>query len=213
MKRLSIFLATALLAIASNTALASRIVVNHDEWTLSNFGFSQSPDAGIFADNVARFFNDGNPGNFHAYSTNFGLVETSLASAMSGAGHTYTTGTGISFDLSGLQAFDGIFVAGQATGLNPLVLVDYVNAGGSVYLVGGTGNFGGAAGEAAFWNSFLNPFGMEFQTSYNGFNGNFNVQPAPHPIFNNVNTLYENNGNTVLGLAALNPNTSIYFIV
>ncbi len=211
MKRFSILIATSFLAIFATTSLAGRIVVNHDEWTLSNTGFGNSPDAAIFVDNVAQFFTGGGTGSFHAYSINFGLNEPSLASAFSSAGHTYSTGTGITFDLAGLQAFDGIFVAGQATGLDPLVLVDYVNAGGSVYLAGGTGNFGGAAGEAAFWNSFLNSFGMEFQTGYNGFGGNFNVQPAPHPIFDNVETLYENNGNTVLELVAIDPNTSIYF--
>ena len=211
MKRITIFAATTLFVILSNTALAGRIVVNHDEWTLSDFGFTQSPDAGTFADNVAQFFTGGGSGAFHAYSNNFGLTEASLASALSGAGHTYTTGTGISFDLAGLQAFDGIFVAGPAAGLDTAVLVNYVNAGGSVYLAGGTAAFGGAQNEANFWNDFLNSFGMEFQTNFNGLSSNFNVQPSPHPIFDNVSTLYENNGNTVLQLAVIDPNTTIYF--
>lgn len=211
MKRFLIFIATALFAILANTALAGRIVVNHDEWTLSNPGFSLSPDASIFADNVAQFFTGGGAGTFHAYSTNFGLNESSLAAALSGAGHTYTTGTGPSFDLAGLQAFDGIFVAGPAAGLDTAVLADYVNAGGSVYLAGGTGSFGSPLAEANFWNSFLNLFGMEFETTFNRLGGSFNVQAEPHAIFNNVDTLYENNGNTVLELAAINPNTNIYF--
>lgn len=210
MQRFSILIATILFAVLANPALAGRIVVNHDEWTLSDLGFTQSPDAGIFADNVANFFTGGGAGTFHAFSTNFGLTQTSLATALN-AGHTYTTGTGITFDLAGLQAFDGIFVAGPATGLDTGVLVDYVNAGGSVYLAGGTGVFGSAPLEADFWNDFLNPFGMEFHTTFNLLTSNFNVQPAPHPIFNNVSTLYENNGNTVLELVAIDPNTNIYF--
>lgn len=32
-------------ACMANTAIAGKIVVNHDEWTLSNAGFVQSPDA------------------------------------------------------------------------------------------------------------------------------------------------------------------------
>ena len=211
MRRFTILLSAAFLAIFANVALAGRIVVNHDEWTLSNVGFSNSPTTGTFVDNVAQFFTGGGTGTFHAYSTNFGLIESSLATAFASAGHTYSVGTGITFDLTGLQAFDGILVAGDATGLDTSVLVDYVNAGGSVYLAGGTGEFGGSVGEATFWNNFLNQFGMEFETFYNGFNSSFPVQPSPHPIFDDVETLFDFNGNSVLKLVALDPNVSIFF--
>lgn len=211
MKQFSKIFSTFLLAAFANTALAGMIVVNHDEWTLSNAGFSNSPDAGIFADNVAQFFTGGGAGSFHAYSNNFGLTQSSLVSALTDAGHTYSVGSGIDFDVSTLQGFDGIFVAGAAAGLDASVLVDYVNAGGNVYLAGGTGNFGGALGEANFWNDFLNPFGMAFQSPYNLLlSDNFDVSSAPHQIFDGVSTLFENNGNTVLDLVVLD-DANIYF--
>ena len=210
MKQFSKIVGTFLFAAFANTALAGMIVVNHDEWTLSNTGFSQSSDAGIFADNVAQFFTGGGVGNFHAYSTNFGLTQSSLTTALGNAGHTYSTGTAPSFDVGSLLAFDAIFVAGPAAGLNALTLVDYVNAGGNVYLAGGTGVFGSGAAEANFWNQFLNPFGMAFQTKFNGLGGNFDVSSAPHEIFNNVSTLFENNGNTTLDLV-VSDDANVYF--
>ena len=184
------------MTVGVGTAWAGKIVVNHDEWTLSNTGFSSAPDAAVFADNVARFFTGGGVGNFHAFSGNFGLTGSSLATAMSNAGHTWTVGTGITFDLATLQTYDGIFLAGTTAGVNTAVLTSYVQAGGNVYLAGGTGN-GGAVGEAAFWNPFLNSFGLGFGSPYNGVGGNLAIG-GTHQIFNNVSTLYHNNGNPVL---------------
>ena len=211
MTRLKLIIATLLLAVVANSALAGRIVVNHDEWTLSDTGFASSPGAGVFTDNVAQFFSGGGPGNFHAYSNNFGLTQSSLANAFSVAGHSYSTGNGFAFDLANLSAFDGIFLAGSTAGVDTSVLVDYVNAGGSVYLGAGTGTFGSAAAEADFWNPFLNNFGIGFQTSFNLSQGDLDVSSEPHPIFDGVGTLYENNGNTILELVALDPDTSIFF--
>lgn len=48
--------------------LLGRIVVNHDEWTLSNAGFNRSANAAAFARNVAQWFTGGQPGDFLAYS-------------------------------------------------------------------------------------------------------------------------------------------------
>jgi hypothetical protein len=127
---------------------------------------------------------------------------------MTGAGHTYTTGFGPTFDLPTLLSYDGIFLAGQGAALDTSVLIAYVNAGGNVYLAGGTGNFGGAAGEAAFWNPFLNAFGLGFGSPYNGV---FGVVPisSSHPIFNGpggaVTGLYENNGNDSLDISVADP--------
>ena len=50
------------------------------------------------------------------------------------------------------------------------VLVSYVNGGGNVYINGVTG-VGGSASEAAAWNTFLNAFGLDFASTYNGIAG------------------------------------------
>jgi len=178
-------------------AAAGKIVVNNDEWTLSNSGFSASNDPGNFANNVAAWFLGGSgTGKFHAYSTNFGLTQSSLAAVMSGAGHTWTVGTGIPFDLPTLQTYDGIFLAGDAADNN--VLIQYVEAGGNVYLAGGTG-VGGSVNEAARWNTFLNHFGLQFASTYNNIGGSIAIS-STHPIFTGVDHLYQNNGNSVSDL-------------
>ena len=95
-----------------------------------------------------------------------------------------------------------IFLAGNPA--NNQVLIDYVEGGGNVYLAGGTG-IGGPTDEANRWNTFLNHFGLRFESAgYNGVAGNIAISHA-HPIFNNVDHLYQNNGNDTLDIAPLDP--------
>lgn len=195
-----------MLCVAS-AANAGYLVVNNDEWTLSNTGFAQSPSAGTFINNITNLFTGDQPGNFLAYSTNFGLTQSSLAAAVTGAGHTWTVTTAPAFTLATLQNYDAVFLAG--TYVNQQVVIDYLLGGGNVYIAAGTGN-GGAAAEANAWNQVLATAGLSFQGSYNGIGGN--VAPVgPHPLLAGVSTLYFNNGNTVLDLAPLNDNGQILF--
>ncbi len=172
-----------------------KIVVNNDEWTLSNAGFNNAPDAGQFALNVASWFVGEGPGNFLVYSTNFGLVQNSLANTMTGAGHTWTVSTAVNFTLPNLLQYDAIFLAGDAA--DNQVLIDYVNAGGNVYLAGGTG-IGGAVAEAARWNTFLNEFGLEFdpEADYNFITTVVEIESG-HPIFADVTGLYQDRGSNI----------------
>jgi Lamin Tail Domain len=172
-----------------------KIVVNADEWTLSNDGFKVAPDAAIFANNIAKWFVGDRAGKFHAYSTNFGLTQSALAETIKNAGHTWTTGTNISFDLPTLLTYDGIFVGENAA--NNQVLIEYVKAGGNVYVIAGTG--GDAKAEADRWNGFLNAFGFKFLGQYNGINGN-QIVNSSHPIFAGVKTLFQNNGNYIVDI-------------
>ena len=186
-------------------AIAAKIVVNHDEWTLSDTGFFNAPDAGTFATNIANWFTGNQPGAFHAYSTNFGLTESLLENAITSEGHTWTTGVNITFDLPTLLTYDGIFLAGNPADNN--VLIDYVNAGGNVYLAGGT-SIGGPFDEADRWNSFLNEFGFDFGAPYNQVSGVTPVSNS-HPIFQNVSGIYQNNGNSITDLELSNPNNEV----
>ena len=187
-------------------AEAGRIVVNNDEWTLSNTGFANAPDAGTFATNIADWFTDGDLGTFHAHSTNFGLTESSLANAIGGAGHTWTTGLLPIFDLPALLQFDGIFLGGDI--VDNQVLIDYVNAGGNVYLMGGAGVGGSAVVEAQSWNPFLNEFGLGLSSPYNAVIGNVNIASS-HPIFQGVDTLYQDLGNPIVDLDLNDPTAEI----
>jgi hypothetical protein len=189
------------------TAHAGKIVLSNDEWNLSDYGFTVNPinDPVTYASNVAGWFTGGGAGSFLAYSGNFGLTGNSLASAMTSAGNTWIVSMADPFTLATLLGYDGVFLAG-----NPVdnhVLIDYVIAGGNVYLAGGTG-YGGAAAEAAQWNTFLNAFGLGFGSFYNGVGGNISIS-SPHPIFANVDHLYQNNGNDTLDIIASDPRAQV----
>lgn len=205
MQRSVIAAVASVIALAlAGRAYAGRIVLTNDEWTLSDTGFSAAPTSTTdFVENVAAWFGGTGGGTFHAYSMNFSMNQSALGAAMGNAGHIYTTGFAPTFNLPTLLTYDGIFLAGQGGALDTSVLIDYVNAGGNVYLAGGTGDFGGAAGEAAFWNPLLNAFGLGFGPAYNGIIGVIPISSA-HPIFNGpggvVTGLYENNGNDSLDI-------------
>lgn len=186
---------------------ATMVVVNHDEWTLSETGVSYAPTTNVFALNVANEFTGGGSGNFLVYSSNGLIMGSSIESAIEGAGHNVDRTTAITFDLPTLSTYDGLFLA-----LNPAlssslidVLIDYVNLGGNVYIAGGTG-VGGAAYEAAAWNPFLNAFGFEFSSPYNGIGGALPADSASaDPLFDGVESLYFNNGNYLALSLPTNP--------
>jgi len=211
-------------------AAIGRIVVNNDEWPLSDYGFAQTPaDAAQFARNVASWFTGGQPGNFLVYSTPFGatsgLVGSRLADTMADAGHTWTIiSTTTSFSLDDLLEYDGIFLAGsKVDDIEPPpvdppsteLLISYVQAGGNVYLAGGTDPFGvdnpdAPADEAAQWNPFLNACGLEFEPVQNTFNGTFRLAtPSSHPILAGVQSFYQSGGNSINQLDPGNPSAAI----
>lgn len=184
-----------------SNAQAGRIVVANDDYTLSNTGFSDPNDPGAFALNVASWFPQVTPGSkdFLAYSNNIGLTQSSLSDVMTGAGYTWTVGTNPSY-LNNLSNYDAVFLGGYAADNN--ILADYVRNGGNVYLLGGTGKFGGAIGEANAWNPFLSQFGLGFEVE--GYNGVGSVGDrsiaisSEHPIFSGVDHLYNYNGSDVV---------------
>jgi hypothetical protein len=193
---------------ASSLAQAGYLVVNNDEWTLSNTGFSQSPDASVFINNITNLFTGDQPGNFLAYSNNFGLTQSSLANAVTGAGHSWTVSTAPPFTLPLLQAYDAVFLGGLY--VNQTVVIDYLQGGGNVYIMAGTGIVGPET-EANSWNQVLATAGLAFQPSYNGIL-DVNVAPAgPHPLLAGISTLYFSNGNSIIDLEPSNSNGEILF--
>jgi hypothetical protein len=204
-------LAGMLLALGVGRAEAGMIVVNHDEWTFSNTGFSQAANTGTFALNVANFFSGGGAGNFLVLSNNFGLTQSALMTTMTGASHSWTINSALPVTAANLAPYDGVFLAGPtASGAtNAAQLTAYVNGGGNVYLAGGTGQFaGGSAAEAAAWNFFLNNFGLGFGTPYNGIGGVIPIVSA-NALFSGVSALYFDNGNDTLDLLLLDPSQTV----
>ena len=182
------------------------IIVNNDEWTFTEIGFDALPtDTTQFALNVANWFTNGNLGNFLVYSNNFGLTSTKLASIMTGAGHSWTVTTSVDFTLANLLKYDAIFLAGNFA--DNVILIDYVNSGGNVYLAGGVG-WVGAVEESKQWNTFLNTFGLNYGDYYNNVHYVLPVT-STHPIFDGVDYLYYNNGNSVSEVDPSDPDTDI----
>lgn len=182
-------------------ARQGRIIVNSDEWTLSNPGFTVARDTERFARNLARWMTGGDPGRLHGFSTNHGLAGKRLAQTLRAAGHSWTCAVGGGVSLEALMVYDGIFVAGNA--VDNRVLIEYVRAGGSVYLAGGTG-WGSAASEARRWNGFLGAFGLKLDEHRNPVSGHL-ATDAEHPLFDGVGSLFYSHGNEVV---ASDPDTT-----
>ena len=208
-----------------------KILVAHDEWTLSDTGFGQGEDAygrparltsaALFSRNIARWFASGRPGHFLIYSRN--LFPTPYANAfqttLTQAGHRVTVSTSIPFTLENVLPYDAIFLAGNptndATRQYSLgssigsVLTNYVNSGGSVYVAAGTSGHGESQdGAALLWNPFLHTFGLEYASNYNAVEG---LQPVSscHPLLQDIQRLYHADGNSVSKLDPFNPSTTI----
>ena len=188
------------LVLLSGAAHAGRIVVNHDEWTLSNTGYTQAGAANVgqFVSNLASFMNvDGGTFDVLIFSSNFGLVQSSFNTNLSSLGAVVTTTTAAAPWTAGLGSYDAVFLSGNTPPAGYAAdLTNYVSAGGSVYIAAGTG-IGGPAVEAALWNGFLNGFGLALDGSaYNGCCGN-DLTDGAHSLLSGVAQLYYNTGNTV----------------
>jgi hypothetical protein len=177
------------------------IVVDNDEWTLSSAGFGSEGAANgtAYAQNAAKFLTGGS-GSILIYSDNFGLDNSSLESALTTAGYSVTPDPTLStpFTEASLSAYQAIFLGGNTLpSADSGILKTYVNDGGGVYIAAGTGSIsGGAAAEAAQWNSFLNAYGLSLASSFNGIIGTVPVV-STSPVLAGVSQLYYNNGNTV----------------
>ncbi|MCA9286477.1 MAG: hypothetical protein KDA22_14730 [Phycisphaerales bacterium] len=170
---------------------AGRVVANNDEWTLSNTGFNDPSDPGVFALNVVSFLTSRSPADLLVYSNNFGLTQAMFLDTLAGAGHQVTVSTATPFTLENLLTFDAVFVGG--IDFDDQVLIDYVEAGGGVYICAGAGNSSDTAN-----NAFMNHFGLQFN-SLNGIQGALEIASG-HPIFAGVDHLYQNNGSTITDL-------------
>lgn len=159
--------------VLSSSAFAQgRIIAIGDEWLLSDTAFTDSPvETEQLAENVARYFTSGGVGSFLAASDSSpvifgsrGVNGSELAAKMQSLGHSWTIDPAPVISLANLSQYDAVFFSGTvgSGSANSAVLVEYVQNGGSVLVMAGTGDFGSAGAEAGQWNPFLNPFGLSF---------------------------------------------------
>jgi hypothetical protein len=188
------------------TPWPGRVLVAHDEWALSDKGFQASPTARQLALNVAGWFTGGRRGRFLVHSTTPGFTGTELARTMRAAGHTWTIDANAELTLATLQQYDAVFLGGSA--VDDEVLIDYVRAGGGVFLQAGTGM--GKAAEVEAWNGFLGALGLRLDPTVNmpRLPGVYPVSSTA-PLFRGVSTLYEQFGHAVARVNPADANTRI----
>ena len=200
-----------------------KILVSNDEWPLSDEGFAQTPeDARRFALNLANYFSGASRGNFLVYSTPFGsttgLAGTQLKNTMEAAGHTWNIiSTTRAFTLNDLLPYDAIFLAGSTADdfsnpspvmpPAPQVLIDYVKAGGNIYIASGTDPDLPPV-EAQQWNQVLNACGLQFAPVLNNINQTVPINSL-NPLFEGVHGLFQQNGTSILKLSPTDPRASI----
>ena len=164
------------------------IVVNNDEWTLSDTGFANAPTAANFALNLANWFKRGPKAKLLVYSSNFGLTGARIATTIRGAGHEWVVRSGAAPTLAELLLYDAVFLCGLPVPTG--TLNSYVNEGGSIYLCGQ-----GYGQDQTWWNPFLAGYGLRFGPA------NPVVATVPvnstHPLLAGVTSLFYYNGNDV----------------
>lgn len=132
------------------------LVVAADAWPTSDTGFAQAPPGATarFVRNIARFL-CGPTGRILIYSTHWAFKEP-FQQTLRKAGYTVTA----SMTPGPLTQYDAVFVGGDG-GMDRAALRTYLDRGGRVYLLAGTGDI--RPDERAFWNTFLIGFGLHLE--------------------------------------------------
>lgn len=200
-------------------AQTGRIVAMGDEWLLSDQAFIDQPaQTQQLANNIAGYF-AGATGNFLVLSTSpavgsvtgqRGVLGTSLAANMAASGHGWVVNPPGALTLATLQNYDAVFFSGTlgSGAANASMLAQYVNGGGSVLVMAGTGDFGGAQAEADGWNPFLNQFGLGFGSNWFGLGASLlpvPTLPTAHPLGSLVSSAEWGYGQTALDLNPSDP--------
>jgi hypothetical protein len=190
------------IVVCSGTSLAGYLIVDSDEWNLSQTGFTNEgiSQGNLYVSNCLTYLTGGVVGgNILIYSDDFALALTApdFLNAITIAGYSYTVMTpNGSLTLAMLSTNKAVFVGGDM--LLPAeitALKEFVCAGGGVYIAAGTG----VANEAAQWNALINPFGLNMATGYNGIIADLtlgnNLTTSGALPMTGVNSIYYKSGN------------------
>ena len=217
---------------------AATVVVSNDEWLFNDAPFfNLTNNDQEFAANLALLLTAGNTGGNCKVKT-IQIVESPTSVAypefdegfiafLQGLGYNVPTPLTAAPSTYVGQGWDAVLIAGNVatnTALNDANLIAYVNAGGSVFLEGGTGDFKGSpALEAAAWNPFLNAYGLAFATKFNLIPPSnvdvsaFQTQPPYGPTLfgpttssGAVSSLYIDNGQDILPFGSNPTNIQVF---
>jgi hypothetical protein len=189
--------AAALVGSAPTVQAQGRVVVSHDEWFTGSGQFGVNEQQ--FVTNVMNWFGASSGNSILIYSNNTFLTNANFVNWLSGKGFSVT----VNANAASFSPFHTVLTEGNPNlGTTGAALAAYVLGGGHVLDIGGTGT-GGAAAEAAYNNTFLGNFGLNFSSFYNGV-GTVNTStyasqgPFGAALFAGVLQVFANNGNNVI---------------
>lgn len=196
----------------ASVAQVGGIIAVGDEWLVSDQAFTQfQSQTEQLVDNIAGYFDNDGPSSFAVFSNNTIAYGTTIGARMTSLGHSWNVNPAQPFTLATLQQYDAVFLAGPvgSGGANAGTLAQYVNSGGRVMVMAGTGQFGSAPAEAAAWDPFLNTFGLDFGDTWFGRPPagllQIPAQPTSHPLGTLISTVLWGYGHTAMDLDPNNP--------
>lgn len=198
------------IALSASNLSAQRVVASYDEWLTGACCLGSNEQQ--FISNSLNWFGASSGGNALIYSGNGFLNNATFISYLQGKGFTVT----VDANAASFAGYNVVFGGGNQT-QNAAGLVSYVQGGGNVFYVGGTGT-GGPAGEAAYSNPFLNSFGLTFASTYSLSNTYVNTSgyaaqgPFGSALFTGVSQIYADYGNSISATAPVSGWTSQVWI-
>ncbi|QRN95868.1 hypothetical protein JRI60_43635 [Archangium violaceum] len=162
-----------------------KVILISDAQTTSVMAYAQvGADTDTFVTNIVTWFKGGRGGRFVNIDEVDALLPEAFGDTVTRNGGTLERVSSPPEDLPGFLAeYDGVFLS--QTQVDNDALIDYVNAGGCVYIAGG-----GRSGESSAWNTFLNHFDIVLKEGLEPFTGLANLVPNDHPLMQGVSVLY-----------------------
>lgn len=161
------------------SAHGTRVVVLGDDWPLSDYAFDASrQESQDLAAWIAGFFAGESVASFLVVSDSppvipfghRGVNGSELALFMQSLGHSWNAEPDAEFTFSNLSQYQAVFLSGSrgTAAAETAALTQYVQAGGGVFVAGGTGDLGNAAEEAEAWAPLLSEFGLKLGAAWFG---------------------------------------------
>ncbi|CAG0998933.1 hypothetical protein PHYC_02744 [Phycisphaerales bacterium] len=218
--RLFVFAAALVMGGSSALGDVGRVVAVGDEWPLSDEAFASiGADASALTVNLGAFL-VGGVGDVAVFSNHprlgGGSQGTQFRDTLLAQGHTFVRNPVEGYSLATLQQYDAVVVGGRlGDGSFPdsSILTQYVNAGGNVLLIAGTGAFSNAAGEAGQWDPFLNQFGIDLSGDEfmpTTLRVDLGMDPSAHPLGANVGNIHWGYGQLVSAPITLTADFTAY---
>ena len=161
-----------------------KVIVICDAQTTSEMAYSQGVDTDTFVTNILTWFKGGRGGTFVNIDEDDTFLSDAFKDTVTRNGGQLDYQPSPPENLPGFLAkYDGVFLS--RTQVDNNALIDYVNAGGCVYIAGGA-----SLEESSGWNTFLSHFDIALKDGLKPFVGVKKLAPNAHPLLQGVSLLY-----------------------